>query len=32
MEAKVAKIHDLQDGEMSEVVVGKTKVLLVRLK
>ncbi|MDP1760982.1 MAG: Rieske 2Fe-2S domain-containing protein, partial [Deltaproteobacteria bacterium] len=32
MEAKVARIHDLQDGEMREVVVGKTKVLLVRLK
>src|SRR5665811_76254 len=32
MEAKVAQIHDLQDGEMREVVVGKTKVLLVRLK
>ena len=32
MEAKVARIHDLQDGEMREVVVGETKVLLVRLK
>ena len=32
MEAKVARIDDLQDGEMREVVVGKTKVLLVRLK
>ena len=32
MEAKVAQIHDLQDGEMREVVVGETKVLLVRLK
>jgi NADPH-dependent 2,4-dienoyl-CoA reductase/sulfur reductase-like enzyme/nitrite reductase/ring-hydroxylating ferredoxin subunit len=32
MEAKVAQIHDFQDGEMREVVVGKTKVLLVRLK
>jgi len=32
MEAQVARIHDLQDGEMREVVVGETKVLLVRLK
>ncbi len=32
MEAKVAKIQDLQDGEMREVVVGEIKVLLVRLK
>ena len=32
MEAKVAQIHDFQDGEMREVVIGKTKVLLVRLK
>jgi apoptosis-inducing factor 3 len=32
MEAKVAQIHDLQDGEMREVAVGQTKVLLVRLK
>jgi len=32
MEAKVAQIHDLQDGEMREVVVGKTKVLLVHFK
>jgi apoptosis-inducing factor 3 len=32
MEAKVAKINDLQDGEMRQVVVGKTKVLLVRLQ
>ena len=32
MEAKVARIHDLQDGEIREVVVGKTKVLLVRLQ
>jgi NADPH-dependent 2,4-dienoyl-CoA reductase/sulfur reductase-like enzyme/nitrite reductase/ring-hydroxylating ferredoxin subunit len=32
MEAKVAQIQDLQDGEMREVVVGETKVLLVRLK
>ncbi len=32
MEAKVARIHDLEDGEMREVVVGETKVLLVRLK
>jgi NADPH-dependent 2,4-dienoyl-CoA reductase/sulfur reductase-like enzyme/nitrite reductase/ring-hydroxylating ferredoxin subunit len=32
MEAKVARINDLQDGEMREVVVGKTKVLLVRLQ
>ncbi len=31
-EAKVAKVQDLQDGEMREVVIGKTKVLLVRLK
>lgn len=30
--AKVAKVHDLQDGEMREVAIGKTKVLLVRLK
>ena len=32
MEAKVAQVRDLQDGEMREVVVGETKVLLVRLK
>jgi nitrite reductase/ring-hydroxylating ferredoxin subunit len=32
MEAKVVRMDDLQDGEMREVVVGKTKVLLVRLK
>ena len=32
MEAKVAKVQDLQDGDMREVVVGKTKVLLTRLK
>ena len=32
MEAKVAQVEDLQDGEMREVVVGETKVLLVRLK
>ena len=32
MEAKVAQVQDLQDGEMREVVVGETKVLLVRLK
>ncbi len=32
MEAKVAKVQDLQDGEMREVVVGETKVLLVRLQ
>jgi NADPH-dependent 2,4-dienoyl-CoA reductase/sulfur reductase-like enzyme/nitrite reductase/ring-hydroxylating ferredoxin subunit len=32
MEAKVARIHDLEDGDMREVVVGQTKILLVRLK
>jgi NADPH-dependent 2,4-dienoyl-CoA reductase/sulfur reductase-like enzyme/nitrite reductase/ring-hydroxylating ferredoxin subunit len=32
MEAKVARIDELKDGEMREVAVGKTKVLLVRLK
>ena len=32
MEAKVAQVQDLQDGEMREVVVGETKVLLVRLQ
>ncbi len=32
MEAKVARIHDLQDGDMREVLVGQTKVLLVRLQ
>ena len=32
MEAKVAKVKDIQDGEMREVVVGETKVLLSRLQ
>jgi NADPH-dependent 2,4-dienoyl-CoA reductase/sulfur reductase-like enzyme/nitrite reductase/ring-hydroxylating ferredoxin subunit len=31
-EAIVFKAHELQDGEMREVVVGETKVLVVRLK
>jgi apoptosis-inducing factor 3 len=32
MEAKVAQVQDLQNGEMREVLVGETKVVLVRLK
>lgn len=32
MEAIVARVADLQDGEMKEVQVGETKVLLTRLK
>jgi NADPH-dependent 2,4-dienoyl-CoA reductase/sulfur reductase-like enzyme/nitrite reductase/ring-hydroxylating ferredoxin subunit len=32
MEAKVAKVQDMQDGDLREVVVGETKVLLTRLK
>jgi NADPH-dependent 2,4-dienoyl-CoA reductase/sulfur reductase-like enzyme/nitrite reductase/ring-hydroxylating ferredoxin subunit len=32
MEAKVAKVKDMQDGDMREVVVGETKVLLSRLQ
>jgi NADPH-dependent 2,4-dienoyl-CoA reductase/sulfur reductase-like enzyme/nitrite reductase/ring-hydroxylating ferredoxin subunit len=32
MEAKVAKVQDLQDGDMQEVVIGETKVLLTRIK
>jgi NADPH-dependent 2,4-dienoyl-CoA reductase/sulfur reductase-like enzyme/nitrite reductase/ring-hydroxylating ferredoxin subunit len=32
MEAKVAQVQDLQDREMREVVVGETKILLVRLQ
>ncbi|MFA5183449.1 MAG: FAD-dependent oxidoreductase, partial [Syntrophales bacterium] len=32
IEAVVAKINDLQDGEMKEVLVGETKVLLTRIK
>jgi NADPH-dependent 2,4-dienoyl-CoA reductase/sulfur reductase-like enzyme/nitrite reductase/ring-hydroxylating ferredoxin subunit len=32
MEAKVAKVQDIQDGDMREVVVGEIKVLLTRLK
>jgi NADPH-dependent 2,4-dienoyl-CoA reductase/sulfur reductase-like enzyme/nitrite reductase/ring-hydroxylating ferredoxin subunit len=32
MEAKVAKVQDIQDGDMREVAVGETKVLLTRLK
>jgi nitrite reductase/ring-hydroxylating ferredoxin subunit len=32
MEARVAKVKDMQDGDMREVVVGETKVLLTRLK
>ena len=31
-EAVVAKVSDLQDGEMKEVAVGETKVLLTRIK
>jgi NADPH-dependent 2,4-dienoyl-CoA reductase/sulfur reductase-like enzyme/nitrite reductase/ring-hydroxylating ferredoxin subunit len=31
-ESIVFKVHDLQDGDMREVVVGETKVLVVRLK
>jgi NADPH-dependent 2,4-dienoyl-CoA reductase/sulfur reductase-like enzyme/nitrite reductase/ring-hydroxylating ferredoxin subunit len=31
-EAIVFKAHELQDGDMQEVVVGETKVLVVRLK
>jgi NADPH-dependent 2,4-dienoyl-CoA reductase/sulfur reductase-like enzyme/nitrite reductase/ring-hydroxylating ferredoxin subunit len=31
-EAIVFKAHELQDGDMREVVVGETKVLVVRLK
>ena len=32
VEAVVAKVSDLRDGEMKEVTVGDTKVLLTRLK
>jgi NADPH-dependent 2,4-dienoyl-CoA reductase/sulfur reductase-like enzyme/nitrite reductase/ring-hydroxylating ferredoxin subunit len=32
MEARVAKVKDMQDGDRREVVVGETKVLLTRLK
>ncbi len=32
IEAIVAKVNDLQDGEMKEVAVGETKVLLTRVK
>ncbi len=32
MEATVAKVSDLKDGDMKEVTVGETKILLTRLK
>ena len=32
IEAIVAKVSDLQDGEMKEVAVGETKILLTRIK
>lgn len=32
MEAIVAKVGDLRDGDLKEVQVGETKVLLTRLK
>ena len=32
MEATVAKVTDLKDGEMKEVMVGETRVLLTRLQ
>ena len=32
IEAIIAKVSDLQDGEMKEVAVGETKVLLTRIK
>ena len=32
MEAMVARVGDLRDGEMKEVEVGETKVLLTRLE
>jgi NADPH-dependent 2,4-dienoyl-CoA reductase/sulfur reductase-like enzyme/nitrite reductase/ring-hydroxylating ferredoxin subunit len=32
IEAVVAKVSDLRDGDMKEVVVGETKVLLTRIK
>lgn len=32
IEAVVAKVNDLADGEMKEVAVGETKVLLTRIK
>ncbi len=32
VEAVVAKVNDLQDGEMKEVTVGQTTVLLTRIK
>ena len=30
-EAVVAKVSDLKDGDMKEVVVGETKVLLAKI-
>jgi NADPH-dependent 2,4-dienoyl-CoA reductase/sulfur reductase-like enzyme/nitrite reductase/ring-hydroxylating ferredoxin subunit len=32
LEATVAKVNDLQDGDMKEVLVGDTRVLLTRIK
>jgi nitrite reductase/ring-hydroxylating ferredoxin subunit len=32
IEAVVAKVSDVQDGEMKEVAVAETKVLLTRIK
>ncbi len=32
IEAVVAEVSDVQDGEMKEVAVGETKVLLTRIK